>query len=84
MMITVAIIAMHLLFVCWGIVNIFRLKIKEVEEDSRPENNGGNNVVKTTLRDIPKANKLAIEISVINPLFKAKVGKQSTTGLSTS
>ena len=32
MMITVATIAMHLLFVCWGIVNIFRSKMEEVRE----------------------------------------------------
>ena len=79
MMITVATIAMHVLFVCWGIVNIFRSKVKEVKEDSRPENNGGNNVVKTTLRDIPKAKDekdKAIEISVINPFFQVEGDKQ--------
>ena len=79
MVITVATIAMHVLFVCWGIVNIFRSKFKEVKEDSRPENNGGNNVVKTTLRDIPKAKDekdKAIEISVINPFFQAEGDKQ--------
>ena len=69
MMITVATIVMHVLFVGWGIVKIFRSKIEEVKEDirlsrskteeakedSRPKNNGGSNVVKTILCNVSKA-----------------------------
>eukprot|EP00944_MAST-04C_sp_MAST-4C-sp1_P001290 g1290.t1 len=91
MMITVATIVMHVLFVGWGIVKIFRSKIEEVKEDisrskteeakedSRPKNNGGSNVMKTILRNVSKAKDekdKAIEISVINPLFQAEGDKQ--------
>ena len=81
--ITVATIAMHLLFVCWGVVNIFRSKMEEVKEDSRSKSgskrkrNGGDNVVKRKLRNVPEAkDKKTIEISVINPLFQAEGDKQ--------
>ena len=85
MMIVVATIGMHFLFVCWGTLNIYRSKIEEMKEDSaqRQINNVGKNMAQAALREVPKANDKAIEISVINPLFKARAGKQSKTGLST-
>ena len=77
MMITVATIVMHFLFVCWGIVNIFRSKMEEVREaSSKQKHNDRNNVAKTALRDVPKTKDSAIEISVINPLFQANGGSQ--------
>ena len=85
MMISVATIIMHLLFVCWGVVNIFRSKIEEVKEDSmstsgnKRKRNGRNNVVKRKLRNVPKAKNKAIEISVINPLFQAEGDNQKAT-----
>ena len=82
MMIVVATIGMHFLFVCWGTLNIYRSKIEEVKEDSAKQriNNVGKNIDEAALREVPKANDKAIEISVINPLFKARADKQRKTG----
>ena len=80
-MITVATIAMHFLFVCWGIINICRSKIEEVKADSleRRTNIGGKNKVEAALH-IPKANDEAVEPSFVNPMLQARVAKQSNPG----
>ena len=75
---------LHFLFVCWGIVNIFRSKMEEVREaSSKQKHNDRNNVAKTALRDVPKTKDSAIEISVINPLFQAKGATKGKRRLNT-